>query len=286
VKRIHLQNGKARSIVFHADQRAKESELDADIIVIAAGAIESARLLLLSRDSRNPNGIGNASGMVGKNLMFHHIYSGRFQLKEKIFPGRMGPNTGECHQFLDPPERGKHGGIKIAMWGDFSGSISKGKLWESGAEIVDRLRPMLNSHSLTMSAETVPSPEKRVVLSKRKDRFGDEYADVHYQSNEFDHASYVFARDLFGKFTASVGAKESSFARPRYYSSGHHHLGTCRMGNSVQDSVVDSFGRVHGLSNLFVLGGSNFVGSSAVNPTLTMMAFTFRTVQYILDQLL
>ena len=63
-------------------------------------------------------------------------------------------------------------------------------------------------------------------------------------------------------------------------------MGTCRMGHSAGDSVVDQFGKVHGTRNLFVVGGSNFVGPSAVNPTLTMVALAIRTAEYILDQLL
>jgi choline dehydrogenase-like flavoprotein len=54
----------------------------------------------------------------------------------------------------------------------------------------------------------------------------------------------------------------------------------------VRDSVVDQFGKIHGTSNLFVVGGSNFVSPSAVNPTLTMVALAIRTTEYIVDRLL
>jgi len=64
-------------------------------------------------------------------------------------------------------------------------------------------------------------------------------------------------------------------------------MGGCRMGHDEHDSVVDAFGKVHGIPNLFVLGGSNFVGTSgAVNPTLTITALAMRTVDYLMDQLL
>jgi choline dehydrogenase-like flavoprotein len=58
------------------------------------------------------------------------------------------------------------------------------------------------------------------------------------------------------------------------------------MGRGARDSVVDQFGKIHGTPNLFVVGGSNFVGPSAVNPTLTMVALAVRTAEYVLDQLL
>ena len=64
-----------------------------------------------------------------------------------------------------------------------------------------------------------------------------------------------------------------------------HHMGGCRMGTNPDASVVDSFGRVHGVTGLLVAGGAMFpVTSGAVNPTLTMTALAFRTSDYILDQ--
>jgi choline dehydrogenase-like flavoprotein len=62
-------------------------------------------------------------------------------------------------------------------------------------------------------------------------------------------------------------------------------MGGCRMGQTVWDSVVDPFGKLHGSPNLFVVGGGNFVGTSgAVNPTLTMVALALRTADFIGDQ--
>jgi glucose dehydrogenase len=286
VRSITIQQGRVRSIICNLHHEKKEEEHDADLVVLAAGAIESARLLLLSRDSKHPDGIGNKNGLVGKNLMFHHIWGGTLHYKDKLFPGRMGPNTGECHQFIDPPGRGKHGGIKLAMWGDFTGDISDRKIWEDGEEVVEALRPMLNYHSLKMHAETIPSVEKNVSLSKMKDRFGDPYAEVHYKSTDFDRESYVYSKSLFDKFISATEAVDGKFAGVDEYSSGHHHMGTCRMGRTLRDSVVDQFGKVHEVSNLFVLGGANFVSSSAVNPTLTMVALAMRSVDYLADLLL
>jgi choline dehydrogenase-like flavoprotein len=101
-----------------------------------------------------------------------------------------------------------------------------------------------------------------------------------------DHETYRFGRDLFNQFMAATGADDGRFADSRSFSSGHHHMGTCRMGHSVRDSVVDQFGKLHDTPNLFVVGGSNFVSSSAVNPTLTMVALAIRATDYIVDQLL
>jgi choline dehydrogenase-like flavoprotein len=109
---------------------------------------------------------------------------------------------------------------------------------------------------------------------------------VHYETTAFDHETYGFARELFDRFVPGTGSDEAKLASAENFASTNHHMGTCRMGHDAQDSVVDRFGKIHGSPNLFVVGGSNFVGPSAVNPTLTMVALAIRTTEYIMDQLL
>jgi choline dehydrogenase-like flavoprotein len=125
-----------------------------------------------------------------------------------------------------------------------------------------------------------------VGLSDARDRFGDPFAHVHYKANEFDEETYLFARKIFKQFAAASGAVEAQLDGAERYHSGFHHMGGCRMGTSQRDSVVDPFGQVHGTRGLFVAGGSTFVSSGAVNPTLTMVALAIRTSEYLADQAL
>jgi len=159
---------------------------------------------------------------------------------------------------------------------------------QTGPEVVEFLNTERHWRSIVLQAESTPSPQKYVTLSEQRDRYGDPYAHVHYESATFDRETYGFACKLFDRFMAATGADEATFARDRDedFTSGHHHMGTCRMGHEARDSVVDQFGKIHGTPNLFVMGGSNFVSSSAVNPTLTMVALAIRTADYIVDQLL
>jgi choline dehydrogenase-like flavoprotein len=156
----------------------------------------------------------------------------------------------------------------------------------TGSEVAEFLNARRHWRVMVLQAESIPSPQKYVTRSTRRDRFGDPYAHVHYEATAFDHETYGFARELFDRFKATTGADEAKFAGAEDFTSGHHHMGTCRMGQGVRDSVVNQFGKIHGTHNLFVVGGSNFVGPSAVNPTLTMVALAIRTGEYILDQLL
>jgi choline dehydrogenase-like flavoprotein len=135
-----------------------------------------------------------------------------------------------------------------------------------------------------MHAESPTSSEKYVALSDKRDRFGDALAHVHYQSSEFDYATHRYASGLFHRIAEASGAEDWQFPKVDDFSSGHHHMGTCRTGHDSRDSVVDRFGRIHGTSGLFVVGASTFVGPSGVNPTLTIVALAIRLADYIIAQ--
>jgi choline dehydrogenase-like flavoprotein len=294
VRRLVIDKaGKARALVYQPNDQATSTEHSAKVIIVAGGALESARLLLLSASERHPNGLGNDGGHVGKHLTFHHLWSGQLCYKDHFYPGRLGGYTAQTHQFLDPPGRGKRGGVMIQFSGNFfSNSVTfldaLPEELRTGSEAVEFLNARRHWRSVVLQAESAPSLQKYVTLSERRDRYGDPYAHVHYESAAFDHETYGFARKLFDRFAAATGADEATFARDsgKDFTTGHHHMGTCRMGHGATDSVVDQFGKLHGISNLFVLGGSSFASPGAVNPTLTMVALAIRTADYIIDQLL
>jgi glucose dehydrogenase len=286
VRRIVLdESGRARALVIRPNGGGKDEEHAAKVIVVAAGALESARLLLLSKDGRNPNGIGNQSGHVGRNLVFHHYYANALRFKEPLYAGRLGPQTGQSMQFVDPETRGKHGGIKI----DFhSWPVLSSNPWErtSGEEILRDFETMKRTHPIGIHAESIRSDKKYVSLSEEKDRFGDPFAHVHYDLCDLDYETHRWGKKLFERFAKATSAAEASYDDdPVHFSSGAHHMGTCRMAGDPAHGVIDPYCRVHGTSNLFVVGGSSFVGGSgAVHPTLTMTALAIRTADYILDQ--
>lgn len=288
VRRIVVdKSGKARTIVYQPNDSVSEKEHAAKLIIVAAGAIESARLLLLSADERHPNGLGNEGGHVGQHLAFHHLWQGTIAYKEKLYAGRIGPMTGQCHQFRDPPKRGKHGGIKVEFSSHYPGYFEPVEQPMTGKEIVESLRQIPYARGIILHAESVTTLKKYVSLSDERDRFGDPLAHVQYQSADFDSATHQFASELFERFARATNGEAGSFTAADQYDSGAHHMGTCRMGRNAGDSVVDSFGRVHGSPNLFVVGASSFVGcSGAVNPTLTLVALALRTADYITAQIL
>src|SRR5262245_55536283 len=137
-----------------------------------------------------------------------------------------------------------------------------------------------------LQAESTPeSAEIRDAINAAR-RFGDPYVHVHYEATALDHEPIALGANSSTDLWPPRAADEGKFASTKYFTSGHHHMGTCRMGHGVRDSVVDQFGKIYGTPNLFVVGGSNFVSPSAVNPTLTMVALAIRTTEYIVDRLL
>jgi choline dehydrogenase-like flavoprotein len=281
VRRIVVESGIARSLVYQSNGDPKEHEHAADVIVVASGTIETARLLLLS-------GIDNEH--IGKNLVFHHLFWGGLTYKENLYVGRIGPSTGESHQFLYPKDRKQSGGVKIQFnsypaWDATTGAPSTDGPWKTSGEAVSRLETALRTRAIFAHAESVASDRKYVALSAKKDRFGDRFAAVHYELNDFDHETYKLARTTIERFAKATDATNIFLDGVEDYDGGHHHMGTCRMGTDARDSVVDSLGRVHGVSNLLVSGGSTFAGASPVNPTLTMVALAFRTSEYLNSKL-
>ncbi|HET7263481.1 MAG TPA: GMC family oxidoreductase [bacterium] len=280
VRRIATADGgrRAASLIYRANGGDGDREHRGPVIVLAGGAIENARLLLLSSRDRYPDGVP-LSGVVGRRLTFHHLWSGSLRYADRMMPGRLGRWTGQSHQFLTPPSRGRHGAVKV----EFSANVVP---WSadaaagagSGDEILDRFAPVTALRDVTLHSEAAPETRRTVTLSSSaRDRFGDPYAHVHYDLSGFDEATYAYARELFDRFAKATGAAGAQLRGIETYYSGGHHMGTCRMGLDRRDSAVDSFGALHGCPNLFVAGSSMFVGPAAVNPTLTIAALAIRT---------
>jgi choline dehydrogenase-like flavoprotein len=287
VRRILLDaSGRARGVVCRPNGASVDREEGAHAVVVAAGTVESARLLLLSRDGAHREGLGNAGGQLGQNLVFHHIAAAHLDFAETLYSGRTGPEMAQSRQFLDPPTRGSHGGVLLQLpstavfpFHPLSPDVT------SGEAVLSLLRPRLKCEIVWLHAESLASPGKTVRLGDSHDRFGDPFAHVDYQSNEFDQQTRQFGLRLLEKMAQATRARDFHAADADNYSSGAHHMGTCRMGQGPADSVVDSSGQVHGVGNLYVAGGSVFPGCGAVHPTLTMVALALRTADRLCEAL-
>jgi choline dehydrogenase-like flavoprotein len=282
-------DGKARGVLYY-DRDGALQEQRAPLVILACNGIGTPRLLLNSRSSTCPEGLANRSGLVGKNLMFHP-----FAAVGGVFPGEgLESSSGPIgsivfsHEFYETDlQRGfvrgfglqivrQSGPLHTALGGFTSRRIPWGDAHHR--IFAERFDQMVN---IGVMGEDLPEPVNEVVLDPDlSDAHGIPAPLVRYRLSDNSVRMLDFGVARAGQVLEAAGATEvlvNSPLRP----SGWHLLGTCRMGDHAAESVVDRWGRAHDVDNLFIVDGSTFVTSAAVNPTTTIQALALRTADYI-----
>jgi choline dehydrogenase-like flavoprotein len=225
----------------------------ASVFVVAAGGVETPRLLLLSRPPCAPRGVGNASGVVGRYFTEHMrvAFEGRIERR-----GLRG--TGRSHQYYEPFKQRGLGSVIL-------GFAAGGRILRISADI-----------------EMWPVPHNRIDLApERRDRFGLPGLDLSLALSERDRETADHTKALIRKIYAKVGGSDVVEVTGRVSPWLSHHMGTCRMGEDPATSVTDANLRVHGSPNLFLLGSAVFVTGGAANPTLTIAALAHRLADFL-----
>jgi choline dehydrogenase-like flavoprotein len=282
------EHGRAHAAVYY-DRDGALHEQAASFIVLAANGIGSPRLLLNSRSPRFPSGLANRSGLVGKNLMFHPFAS-----VGGVFPERLDSSAGPIgsiifsHEFYETDPRRdfvrgfmlqivrQSGPLHTALGGFTLKRVPWGA--QHHAVFAERFGHMIN---IGVMGEDLPETINEVVLDPDlSDADGIPAPLVRYRLSDNSMRLMEFGVARAGDALQAAGAThvlEENPLRP----SGWHLLGTCRMGDHPNGSVVDRWGRAHDVDNLFIVDGSVFVTSAAVNPTTTIQAVALRTADYI-----
>jgi len=226
--------------------------------VIACGAVESTRLLLLSQNEAFPTGIGNHSDQLGRNFMEHPFISYVADV-----PG-LNPfdhwQVGRTYQFCQPLWEQGLGGAVLAFYGE------QGKPGQL---------------KIALGIEMAPHADNRIRLApERVDPLGNPGADLHLGFSDSDQrllvAGEAIVHDIFARL------KSGGITRLADVHWSHHHMGSTRMSRLPRDGVVDPDLRVHGTDNLYVLSSSVFVTAGVANPTLTITAFAHRLCEHLL----
>ena len=250
--------------------------------VIACGGLESPRLLLLSRSPAFPQGIGNHYGWVGRCFMEHRkaVYSA--QVNVGWNSSNLFQLTGFSYQFYKSFKQQGLGGIRLRF--HLHGPVGWKEFYEGPtAPILDRIRT--RQLEITIAVEMKPSPENRVTLDEEaKDYFGNPVSNLSLRESDDDIKTRERGKQIVRQIFANLGAERVERA-PENDNWGHHHMGTCRMGDNPQTSVVDRDLRVHGTRNLFLAGSAVFVTSGSANPTLTLSALSLRLADNLRAQL-
>jgi len=265
------------------------------IFLLGCNAIESARLCLLSASAAHPDGLGNRSGMVGRNLMFHLVYSvfGLFPQRTHIHRGHVGSHgMDDFNRAPDPDDPDKIFGGGIVEFGAQLHPIDEAKYLPLVGESHKRwMRESLFRDHLgvvTLIGEDPPVPTNRVDLDPEvRDVYGFPVARITYQPPDTRtalEARYVppmvrILREAGAFFTMAVPLSVESGGIPN----SKHILGTLRMGTDPDRSVTDPHGRFHDLENLYGTDGGLFVTSTGYNPTLTQQALAARQAHGILS---
>jgi choline dehydrogenase-like flavoprotein len=138
--------------------------------------------------------------------------------------------------------------------------------------------------NIFLNTEMKPSPQNHVTLdAEAKDYFGNPRANLHVSESEDDVRTVARGKQIIREIFAELGIEKFEELPRTIW--GHHHMGTCRMGDNPRTSVVDANLRVHGTRNLFVAGSSVFVTSGTANPTLTLTALSLRLSDHLRLQL-
>ncbi|MEL7312257.1 MAG: GMC family oxidoreductase [Pseudomonadota bacterium] len=277
--------------VRYFDAEGNERAQRAKAVIVAANGAETPRLLLMSASERHPDGLANSSGFVGRNLMFnaHSAVNGVFEHPLNDYKGVQVSRI--IHDFYDAdPARGFYGGGGIDGRSLFSatpiffamaGMPMDGPSW--GKAFKDEMaHNFTRQMSLVGSTTSLPLDRNNITLDpESKDRWGRPALRVTYLDHDDDLAMAKFLQDRSVELFDAAGAEKFWRLPVGPASNSAHLLGTCRMGDDPERSVVDRYHRTHDVPNLFICDGSSFVTSGRGQPTMTIMALAFRAAEHI-----
>jgi choline dehydrogenase-like flavoprotein len=297
------RNGRRVRGVSYLDRLGRRRRERADVVIVAASAIETARLLLISATSAHPDGLGNRSGQLGRNLMFHHFTQAAAFFSENVHAWRGPSTTVTLDDFVGPDfgDAAKTAGLPYLKGGicEVGGTLTLlaeakayagiGGVW--GRAHKDLMRGgTIRDHvaGISMIGEDLPQLANRVDLDPGiRDVYGFPVPRITYSPHAHElAASAYYQPKLQAICQAAPGAStglafDTDAPTAGTLPSTKHVMGTARMGDSPASSVVDSFGRVHEVEGLVIADGSVFVSSGGFNPTLTIMALALRAARQI-----
>lgn len=297
----HDREGTNIEAAVYVTPNGEEYRQEARVFVIACGAVETPRLLLLSRSEQHPDGLGNSSGLVGKYFTEHPFVRTAGSVSEPINQNPVGFYTSSSEQFYDH-EDSPPGSIFLLFENTTSTSpvdvsirggdtTTRDELFDPfvgdtwGDELFDALPPgTVANHKVAVGAsvEQLPRKANSVTLDMdTSDNHGNPVPDVSLSLGEYEiktmQRALAIQAEILDELDATI-TRSTDVSSPSFAA---HHMGTTRMGKSPQESVVTPHLRAHDLENMFIASSSVFVTVGAVNPTLTIAALSLRLADHI-----
>jgi len=298
-------DGKATGVFYIDKATHTEKRVAARAVVVAASACESARLLLNSRSKVFPDGLANSSGQVGRNLTDSVGSSGWGYVPqmEKI-PPHNHDGTGGMHMYIpwwkydrknDFP-RGYHieigGGRELPSAGMFDDVCEEFEGY--GAELKRTCRKQYGtSVDFAGRGEMLANPDSYCEIDPEVvDEFGIPVLRFHFKRSEHEIRQAKDMQETFKAIVEAMGGEYKTKTDPGgQYPFGIeaggriiHEVGTARMGADPKTSVLNSYCQAHDVKNLFIADGAPLVTNPDKNPTLTIMALSWRASEYLLSE--
>ncbi len=283
--------GKATGVRILDAETGQDEEFYAEVVFLCASALNTAWIMLNSTSSRFPNGFGNGSDQLGRNVMDHHFRVGARavvdEFSDKYYSGRR-PNGIYVPRFRNLGDAatarkdyirgfGYQGGGGRPGWdrdltGEGFGAERKAALSQPGPWVMQ----------LGAFGEILPYADNRVTLDHdHKDKYGlpTLSAKVTIRENEKAMRKDMMAAAV--EMLEAAGFKNVQAADLGYSPGlGIHEMGTARMGRDPKTSVLNAHNQVHECRNVYVTDGAAMTSASCVNPSLTYMALTARAVDH------
>jgi len=298
-------DGKATGVFYIDKATHTEKRVAARAVVVAASACESARLLLNSRSKVFPDGLANSSGQVGRNLTDSVGSSGWGYVPqmEKI-PPHNHDGTGGMHMYIpwwkydrknDFP-RGYHieigGGRELPSAGMFDDVCEEFEGY--GAELKRTCRKQYGtSVDFAGRGEMLANPDSYCEIDPEVvDEFGIPVLRFHFKRSEHEIRQAKDMQETFKAIVEAMGGEYKTKTDPGgQYPFGIeaggriiHEVGTARMGADPKTSVLNGYCQAHDVKNLFIADGAPLVTNPDKNPTLTIMALSWRASEYLLSE--
>ncbi|MCZ6484992.1 MAG: GMC family oxidoreductase [Acidobacteria bacterium] len=252
----------------------------ADIVVVACGAVNSAALLLRSANDQHPRGLANSSDVVGRHYMAHNN-SAFLAISKRPNPTIFQKTIG-LNDFYFGSDDFEYPLGHLQMLGKSNGEMLKA---EAPPLVPGMTLDLMARHAVDfwITSEDLPDPENRVSLNSKG-----EIVLCYKENNEEGHKRLV--AKLKGMLK-EINCESHLIPTALYLgkkiplAGTAHQNGTIRFGPDPKTSALDLNCKAHDLDNLYVVDGSFFVSSSAVNPALTIMANALRVTDHLLERL-
>ena len=311
-KVITNKEGKATGVSYINKENGTEQVINGKVIVMGASACSTARILLNSKSTQHPNGLGNSSGVMGRYL---HDSTGADRMA--LIPDLMNRKTynedgvGGLHVYtpwwlndakLDFP-RGYHfeiwGGLGHPSYGtgfnvsDLNSYIG-GTVGGYGDKLRDDMKKFYGSTiGISMRGESVPQYDNYCSIDPNKvDQWGIPVLKFNYRWTEYEYKQAKHAQDMMEEVLTSaggimIGDKPGEDRGYGLTAPGQiiHEVGTTRMGDDPKRSVTNKWSQLHDCENVFIVDAGTFVSQADKNPTWTILALSMRASEYVVDQL-